>query len=229
MTQNIKFRNVIAFYLLATAPLLAVNAGAEPVAPSIEQKAAPNEPSLPLFDSEIISVPEKYEVSIGMQEAPVTVVEYSALTCGHCAEFHTDMWPLIKKKYVDTGKVRWVFRSYFLDGIALQAAMLLFNAPKEQWYSLLNTFFTKQKEWLSNDGYTKLAQIADTDSAGFDKVLKNEVLSEELLKQHLKAKNKLNVSATPTFYVNNQVVEGVIELSEFEKMIDEQVSKASKT
>jgi hypothetical protein len=86
-------------------------------------------------------LPEKW---LGDEKAPVTVVEYASMTCGHCANFHKTVLPYIKEKYIDTGKVRMIMREFPLDPLAAAAFMLARCAPEDKYFDMVSLFFEQQ-------------------------------------------------------------------------------------
>ena len=87
------------------------------------------------------------ERSLGNQNAKVTIIEYASLTCPHCAAFHRGPWPEIKKEYVDTGKIKFIFRDFPLDRIALAASMIARCVPEERYFGVINLMFETQDTW----------------------------------------------------------------------------------
>src|SRR5439155_18141168 len=86
--------------------------------------------------------------SLGSPDAPVTIVEYASMTCPHCAHFHETAFPELKKKYIDTGKVRFIFREFPLDSLALAGSMLARCAGTDRFFPMIETLFAQQKEWV---------------------------------------------------------------------------------
>ncbi len=92
------------------------------------------------------------DMALGPADAKVTIVEYASMTCGHCAHFTTDVWPQIKKKYVDSNKVRYIFREFPLDNLAAAASMLARCTGNDKAFPLIEVLFEKQKEWAFGEG-----------------------------------------------------------------------------
>src|SRR5262249_38683054 len=87
-------------------------------------------------------------LAMGSADPPVTIVEYGSMTCPHCAHFHQTPYPELKKKYVDTGKVRFIFREFPLDQLAAAASMLARCAGKDKFFPLLEALFAQQSDWV---------------------------------------------------------------------------------
>ena len=101
---------------------------------------------------------------LGDENAPVTIVEYASMTCGHCANFHTRTWPDLKKDYIDTGKVRFIFREFPLDPVASAAFMLARCAPQDKYFEIIDVMFEQQRSWAFTDNpYQSLLDFFQAD------------------------------------------------------------------
>ncbi len=87
------------------------------------------------------------DLALGKADAPCTIVEYASMTCGHCANFHTKVFPSLKEKYIEPGKVRFILREFPLDNLAAAASMLARCAGGDKTYPLVDVLFQKQEEW----------------------------------------------------------------------------------
>jgi hypothetical protein len=108
------------------------------------------------------------EMVLGAENAPVTIIEYASMTCGHCAEFHNKTYPRLKERYIDTGKVRFIFREFPLDPLAAGAFMLARCAGKDdtgKYFALVETLFHQQRDWVVQRPLGPLKSIAK--QAGF--------------------------------------------------------------
>ena len=115
----------------------------------------------------------------GQADAPVTIVEYASMTCPHCSHFHETTYPEMKKKYIDTGKVRFIFREFPLDELAVAASMLARCAGGEKSIALIDVLFASQDKWAARDPIPALLQIskqAGFTQASFDQCLKDQAL-----------------------------------------------------
>nr|WP_209766584.1 DsbA family protein [Azospirillum rugosum] len=144
---------------------------------------------------------------LGDPKAPVTILDYSSMTCPHCATFHTETLPKIKEKYIDTGKVKLVFRDFPLDQAALRASMLQRCAPAERYYPLIDVLFKSQGQWSrASDPAKALAQygkLAGMSQATIDACLTNQQLADGILQSRLTGSDKHKVESTPTFILND--------------------------
>ena len=98
--------------------------------------------------AELMMPPPLGDEALGSATAPVTIVEYASMTCPHCAHFHETTFPELKKKYIDTGKVRFIFREFPLDALAAAGSMLARCAGKDKYFPMIETLFSQQKEWV---------------------------------------------------------------------------------
>src|SRR5690554_935145 len=120
------------------------------------------------------------EMSLGKADAPVTIVEYASMTCPHCANFHKTTFPELKKKYIDTGKVRFIFREFPLDPLAAGGFMLARCAGKDdktKYFAMVETLFHQQKEWVVQKPIEPLKSIAK--QAGFTEQSFDQCLSDQ--------------------------------------------------
>ena len=171
------------------------------------------------------------ELALGPTDAKVTVVEYASLTCGHCAHFTNDVWPDFKKKYVDTGKVHYIFRDFPLDNLAAAAAMLARCAGDDKTFPLIEVLFEKQNEWAFGEGNPvprlfKIAKQAGFTQASFDKCLTDQKLLDEITAERKRASEVFGVAATPTFFINGKRLQGAPTMENFDKMIEPMLAKS---
>ena len=158
----------------------------------------------------------------GQADAPVTIVEYASMTCPHCSHFHETTYPEMKKKYIDTGKVRFIFREFPLDPLAAAAAMLARCAGKDKFFPLVDAFFTQQKDWVVQKPLQPMFAIAKQagfTQQSFDECLANQQLLNSLEEQRNRAAQKFNVNSTPTFFINGKTVRGALTPEELDKQI----------
>src|SRR5215510_15635080 len=159
---------------------------------------------------------------LGAENAPVTIIEYASMTCPHCSHFHKTVYPELKKKYIDTGKVRFIFREFPLDPLAAAASMLARCAGKDKYFPLIDAFFAQQKDWVVQKPLQPMFAIAK--QAGFtqqtfDQCLANHQLEQGLVGERTRATQKFNVNSTPTFFINGKVFRGALTPEELDKQI----------
>ena len=164
------------------------------------------------------------DVIVGKADAACTIVEYASMTCPHCAAFHTVVFPKIKEKYIDTGKVRFVFREFPLDDLAKAASMLARCAGGEKTYPLLAILFAKQEEWAfvrTNPvpELFKIAKQAGFTQETFEKCLTDQKLLDDVTAMRDTASAKFGISGTPTFFINGRRLTDGPSFEAFEKAI----------
>lgn len=162
---------------------------------------------------------------LGNEDAPVTIVDYSSLTCPHCAEFHVKTLPELKKAYLDTGKAKLIFRDFPFDQWALRASMMARCAPKERYYAMLDVLFKQQASWSrATDPAKALKQIGTLggmSEAAIDACWASKELSDGILRLQIEGANKDKVEATPTFVINGkEKISGAQPFETFAKAID---------
>lgn len=164
------------------------------------------------------------EIVIGKADAPVTIVEYASMTCGHCATFHNTVLPKLKEKYIDTGKAKLVFREFPLDNVAAAVSMLARCVGGDGAATFISEMFKRQNDWAFGRGNPvprlfEMSRQAGFTQASFDKCLTDQQLLEKIEAGRKRASEKFGVNATPTFFVNGKRLTGV-SLADFEKAID---------
>ncbi|GJM01666.1 MAG: hypothetical protein DHS20C08_01670 [Rhodomicrobium sp.] len=161
---------------------------------------------------------------MGEDDAPVTIIEYSSMTCPHCAVFHKETLPGLKKNYIKTGKVKYILREFPLDQLAAAAFMLgRCLDKKDGYFDFIDMLYERQREWaFSEDRIGSLKNLAK--QAGFtDESFKACLDDKALYAQVLAVKNngteEFRIRSTPTFFVNGTRLEGAQSLADFEKLI----------
>jgi len=164
------------------------------------------------------------DLVVGKADAPITVVEYASMTCGHCAHFHNTVFPTLKEKYIDTGKVRFIMREFPLDNLAAAASMLARCAGEGKSFPLISALFAKQDDWAFVKGdprpeLLKFAKQAGFTQESFEKCLTDQKLLEDISAVRSRGADTFGVNATPTFFVNGKKLNGVA-LEDFEKAFE---------
>jgi protein-disulfide isomerase len=158
------------------------------------------------------------EVSMGKPDAPVTIIEYSSLSCPHCAAFHKDVFPALKSEYIDTGKVRFVMREFPLNESALGGAVIARCLEPSRYFAFTSMLFAKQEDWaFKQDSLTPLkvlAKQAGMTEGEFDKCINNESLQQKILAVRDEGQ-KNGVNATPSFFINGKLLKGAATLEKF--------------
>jgi protein-disulfide isomerase len=163
------------------------------------------------------------DVMIGSDKAPVTIIEYASMTCPHCAHFEETTLPELKKRYIDTGKVRYVMREFPLDALAAAGFMLARCAGKDKYEAVVETLFAKQADWVVQQPIEPLKAIAKQfgfTEDSFNACLANQKLLDDIQAVRDHAVNKLGVNSTPTFFVNGKRLVGDVSIDQLAKEID---------
>ena len=163
------------------------------------------------------------DMVLGSENAPVTVIEYASYTCPACANFHNTTFSDFKEKYVDTGKVRFIFREFIRNQLDLAAALLARCAGPDSFYGITGMIFRQQSSWMdAEDKLASLQQIgrfAGVSQERWQACLKDEALANKILETTQKAMQEHKVDATPTFIVNGEKHTGSLSLDEFDKVL----------
>jgi len=163
------------------------------------------------------------ERSIGSPDAPVTMIEYFSLTCPACASFHNDVYDDLKEKYLDTGKVRFVYKEFPRDGVDLRAGMMARCADPRRYSGLIQVLFKSQPNWTrARDPIAEIAKIgrlAGIDDARFESCLASEALANGILAERQNASAR-GVRSTPTFDIGGQLYAGSRSIEELSEIID---------
>ncbi len=163
------------------------------------------------------------EQALGDPNAPVTIIEYSSLTCPHCAQFHNEIMPELKERYVVPGKVRWVYRDFPLDQRALEAAMLAHCVGPERYFGLLDVLFQTQPTWSRTEGLSELmglGRLAGMSEQQMQQCLADEELGNRILQTRLDAQEQHDVGSTPTFIIGDETHPGALSVEEFSRLIE---------
>ena len=167
------------------------------------------------------------EMILGAANAPVTIIEYASMTCPHCAHFAENTFPELKKRYIDTGKVRFIFREFPLDPLAAAGFMLARCAAKDggasKYFAMIDLLFHEQTKWAVQKPIPpllKIAKQAGFTEKSFEECLSNQKLLDGIEKVRNQAADKLGVSSTPTFFINGKVQRGAMSIDEMAKLID---------
>jgi protein-disulfide isomerase len=160
---------------------------------------------------------------IGKDDAPVTIVEYASITCPFCAVFHIETYPTLKKDYIDTGKVKLIFREFPTQPakVAISGFMLA-RCSGDNYFPFINALFEQQQQWRNDpyEGFLRIAKQAGMSQQAFEKCLDDGNLAGEIENVARRAAQNFGVESTPTFFINGKKLEGTIPLSELPKLID---------
>ena len=172
------------------------------------------------------------DIVLGKADAPVTIVEYASMTCPHCATFAKTTFPALKTKYIDTGKVRFIFREFPLDELAAAAAMLARCIDKENGekaIAVIDVLFASQEKWAVRNPLPQLQQItkqAGMSQQAFEACLADQKLYNDVLAMRERGAKEYKVESTPTLFVNGKPQKGGATIEQLEKLIDPLLPKS---
>ncbi len=174
--------------------------------------------------------PRLGERAAGRPDAPVRVVEYFSLTCSHCAAFHRETLPQVKQRLVEPGTVRFVFRDFPLDRLALTAAVVARSLPPERYEPFIGALLASQDRWAFARGdqmeeLAKMAALAGMPRPQFDAAVRDEALARAILEGVQAAEREHNVRATPSFVFGpdgkGKTQSGAVGFERFQQLVDE--------
>jgi protein-disulfide isomerase len=205
-------RGLLAASALSTFAVLGARTGlAAPSAATADHDAA-------ALVAKPVALPD---MVLGSASAPVTIVEYSSLTCPHCADFAANVFPMLQSKYIDPGKVRFVSREFPLDVKAAAGSMLArcaANGDASKYFDATMMLFKQQQELVEHTTETLTAIGAKFGMAqpAVEACVKDDATLDKLQADQNFAYGQLKVDATPTFFINGEKVKGAISFEELE-------------
>jgi protein-disulfide isomerase len=166
------------------------------------------------------ALPEKV---LGKDDAPVTIVEYASMTCPHCAHFHETTLPELKKKYIDTGKARLIFREFPFDPRA-EAGFMLARCSNDNYFAMVDVLFKQQQNWATvsdaKDALLQISKLAGFSQESFEACLTDQKLLENVRAVRDRASNDFGVDSTPTFFINGNKYPGAMSIEQVSAIID---------
>jgi protein-disulfide isomerase len=156
---------------------------------------------------------------MGADNAPVTIIEYSSMSCPHCAAYHKELLPKLKEKYIDKGKVRYILREFPLNDSAFAAAVIARCVDPDHYFNFVDFLYKNIENWAyAEDVLTPLKNLskqAGLNEEKFNECLNNKDLAAKILKIREQG-SKLGVNATPSFFVNGKLVKGGVSMEKLE-------------
>lgn len=170
-----------------------------------------------------VSLPD---MALGPQDAAVTITEFASMTCPHCAAFNEQVFPKIKSEYIDTGKVRYIFREFPLDIKAAAGSMLsrcIANGDAPKYFAVTDMLFRSQNDWVTKnttETLTRIGKQAGLSAQQVEACLKDQALLDKIAADQKYASEVLRVDSTPTFFINGEKIKGEASFEEFAKKIN---------
>lgn len=156
-----------------------------------------------------VSAIEVTDFAIGAEDAPITFVEYASFTCPHCARFHDEVFGRLKADYIDTGKVRFVYREVYFDRYGLWAAMVARCGGEMRYFGITDMLFSTQQDWAGSDdpavvseNLRKIGRKAGMEDAAIDACMKDAAMAEALVAHFEEGMAEDDVQGTPTLIIN---------------------------
>ena len=165
------------------------------------------------------------DMALGPATSPVTITEYASMTCGHCANFNETVFPKIKSEYIDSGKIRYVFREFPLDIKAAAGSMLARCIAKDdsgKYFAVIDMLFKQQNDWVlknTTETLTRIGKQAGLSQQAVETCLKDQALLDKIAADQKFASEVLKVNSTPTFFINGEKIKGETSFEEFDKKI----------
>ena len=179
-----------------------------------------------LFFGSINSIyAEPKRIISGNKDAKITIIAYESLTCSHCANFHKDIYPLLKKEYIDTGVVKIEFRNFPLDGVALNASKIA-QCKEDQSLEILESLYSNQQAWVKgstieevNNNLKKFIEKKGF-NIDFEKCINNKKIEDFVLNDRIEGVKKFKVNATPTIIINGKKFEKSLNYKNLKKTLE---------
>ncbi|MBB5046687.1 protein-disulfide isomerase [Rhodopseudomonas rhenobacensis] len=165
------------------------------------------------------------DMALGKPDASVTIIEYASMTCSHCANFNETVFPKLKSEYIDTNKIKYVFREFPLDIKAAAGSMLARCIAKDdagKYFAVNDMLFKQQTDWVLKNTTETLKRIgkqAGMSGEAVEACLKDQALLDKIAADQKFANEVLKVNSTPTFFINGEMVKGETSFEEFDKRI----------
>jgi protein-disulfide isomerase len=166
------------------------------------------------------ALPDK---QLGKDDAKVTIVEYASMTCPHCAHFAATTFPDLKKKYIDTGKARYILREFPFDPSA-EAGFMLARCAKDNYFPMVDVLFAQQANWVgvsnTKDALLQISKLAGFTQESFEACLTDQKLLDDVRSVQKRGANEFKVDSTPTFFINGKTYKGAMSIEEMSAIID---------
>lgn len=170
------------------------------------------------------------EMTLGQEDAPLTVIEYASFTCPHCANFHANVFPSLKKDYIDTGKIKFVYREIYFDRPGLWAGMIARCAGPVRYFGISDMIYDEQTEWLASrelptiaQDLRKLAVRAGIDGEKVDACMQDSAKAEALYALFLKNSKADDINSTPSFIIGGEKYSNM-NYADFSAVLDEKLA-----
>ena len=168
---------------------------------------------------------ETKRIVSGNNNAKITIIAYESLTCSHCASFHKDIYPQLKKEYIDTGLAKIEFRHFPLDIAALNASKIA-QCNEDQSLEILKSLYSNQQAWVKGSTVEQinknLREFIEKENfkLDFEKCINNKEIEDFILNDRIEGTKKFKVNATPTIIINNKKFEKSLNYKNLKKSLE---------
>ncbi len=176
--------------------------------------------------AEVLQPGDLPEISVGRADAPVTIVKYASLTCPYCKKFQAELFPQLKREFIDTGKVRLLIREFPIGFQSGAATIAMRCASPDKQLALYEKFLSSQAQWVSqevrHDPLFKIAASTGMTRAEFDACFQDKALVTSLNKIKERGRN-LGIVGTPNFFIGTKLVKGTLEMAQIRELVSAQL------
>ncbi|MGR3571309.1 DsbA family protein [Brevirhabdus sp.] len=175
--------------------------------------------------------PQVVEMTLGQTEAPVEVIEYASFTCPHCQRFHAEVFDDLKKDYIDTGKIRFVYREVYFDRYGLWAGMVARCGGPEKYFGIVDMIYDTQKQWLQSgepveisNSLKRLGRTAGIPEDKLSACLKDEAKAKAMVATYQQNATADGIDSTPSFVIDGTKYNNMA-YADFKEILDAQLAK----
>ena len=168
---------------------------------------------------------ENNRIVSGQDDAKITIIAYESLTCSHCADFHNNIYPLLKKEFIDTGLVKIEFRHFPLDIVALNASKIS-QCKQDQSLEIMMSLYSDQQAWIkgktideANENLKKFIKNKNF-TLDFEKCLSDKKIEDFVLSDRIEGTKKFEINSTPTIIINGKKFEKTLNYKNLKKSLE---------
>ena len=165
----------------------------------------------------------------GAEDAPITVIEYASFTCPHCARFHSDVYKLLRKNYIDTGKIKFIFREVYFDKYGMWASMIARCSGPDRFFGMTDLILNSQSTWARAgddlaivEALRKIGRLSGMQDAALDSCLQDGEKLRALVGWYKENAQRDGIQSTPSFLIDGQPYKNM-DYKEFAKILDEKL------